>query len=35
MAVPLMFFKSLKFEGRGKSIFDNKSDAFDALDEVI
>ena len=35
MAVPLMFFKSPKFEGRGKSIFDNKSDAFDALDEVI
>ncbi|WP_349393716.1 capsid protein [Clostridium perfringens] len=35
MAVPLMFFKSSKFEGRGKSIFDNKSDAFDALDEVI
>ncbi|WP_283699099.1 capsid protein [Clostridium perfringens] len=35
MAIPLMFFKSPKFEGRGKSIFDNKSDAFDALDEVI
>ena len=35
MAVPLMFFKSPKFEGKGKSIFDNKSDAFDALDEVI
>ena len=35
MVVPLMFFKSPKFEGRGKSIFDNKSDAFDALDEVI
>ncbi|MDC4249585.1 capsid protein [Clostridium perfringens] len=35
MAVPLMFFKSPKFEGRGKGIFDNKSDAFDALDEVI
>ena len=35
MAVPLMFFKSPKFEGRGKSIFDNKSDSFDALDEVI
>ncbi|WP_124046021.1 capsid protein [Clostridium perfringens] len=35
MSVPLMFFKSPKFEGRGKSIFDNKSDAFDALDEVI
>ena len=35
MGVPLMFFKSPKFEGRGMSIFDNKSDAFDALDEVI
>lgn len=35
MAVPLMFFKSPKFEGKGKSIFDNKSDSFDALDEVI
>nr|DAO81046.1 MAG TPA: portal protein [Caudoviricetes sp.] len=35
MAVPLMFFKSPKWEGRGKSIFDSKSDAFDALDEVI
>lgn len=35
MAVPLMFFKSQKFQGRGKSIFDSKSDSFDALDEVI
>lgn len=35
MAVPLMFFKSPKFDGRGKSIFDTKSDSFDALDEVI
>ncbi|WP_300383905.1 capsid protein [Clostridium sp.] len=35
MAIPLMFFKNVKFEGRGKSIFDNKSDNFDALDEVI
>lgn len=35
MAIPLMFFKSPKFEGKGKSIFDNKSDSFDALDEVI
>lgn len=35
LAVPLMFFKSQKFEGRGKSIFDSKSDSFDALDEVI
>jgi hypothetical protein len=36
MAVPLMFFKSPKWSGRGKSIFDGgKSDDFDALDEVI
>jgi len=35
MAVPLMFFKSPKWRGRGKSIFDSKSDSFDALDEVI
>lgn len=35
MALPLMFFKSPKYEGRGKSIFDTKSDSFDALDEVI
>ncbi|MFT8313186.1 MAG: capsid protein [Clostridium sp.] len=35
MAVPMMFFKSQKFDGRGKSIFDSKSDSFDALDETI
>lgn len=35
MAVPLMFFKSPKWQGRGKSLFDGKSDNFDALDEVI
>lgn len=35
MAVPIMFFKSQKFKNRGKSIFDSKSDSFDALDEVI
>lgn len=35
MAVPLMFFKSPKWTGRGKSIFDSKADSFDALDEVI
>lgn len=35
MAVPLKFFKSPKFSDRGKSIFDSKSDAFDALDEVL
>lgn len=35
MAIPMMFFKSQKWKGRGKSIFDSKSDSFDALDEVI
>ncbi|OPG98628.1 capsid protein [Chryseobacterium mucoviscidosis] len=35
MAVPLMFFRSSKWEGRGKSLFDSKSDNFDALDEVV
>ncbi len=34
MAVPLMFYKSSKYEGRGKSIFDGKIDSFDSLDEV-
>ena len=36
MAVPLKFYDSQKFCGRGKSIFSGgKSDCFDALDEVI
>lgn len=34
MAVPIMFFKSSKWQGRGKSIFDGKTDAFDSLDEA-
>lgn len=33
MAVPLMFFPSKLYEGRGGSIFDAKGGAFDALDE--
>lgn len=33
MAVPFKVFKSPKWEGRGKSIFDGKTDNFDALDE--
>lgn len=33
MAVPLKFFKSAKWQGRGKSVFDDKCDCFDALDE--
>lgn len=35
MAVPMRFFKSPKFQNRGNSIFERKSDNFDALDEVI
>ena len=35
MAVPIMIFKSGKYKGRGKSVFDGKSDSFDAADEVI
>lgn len=36
MAVPLRFYASRKYRGRGKSIFDGgKSQCFDALDEVI
>lgn len=35
MAVPMMLFKSPKWKGRGKSIYDTKSDNFDALDEVV
>lgn len=34
MAVPLMFYKSAKYDGRGKSIFDSKIDDFDSLDEA-
>lgn len=33
MAVPLQFFPSSMFEGRGGSIYDARSDNFDALDE--
>ena len=35
MGIPLFFFKSPKWKDRGKSLFDSKSDSFDALDEVI
>ena len=35
MAIPLKFFEHPKFPGRGKSIYENKLDNFDALDEVI
>lgn len=35
MAVPLVIFSSNKWKGRGKALFDTKSDNLDALDEVI
>lgn len=36
MAVPLKFYDSKRFTGRGKSVFSGgRSDCFDALDEVI
>lgn len=34
MAVPLKFYQSNKWKGRGKPLLDNKSDAFDAFDEA-
>lgn len=33
--IPLMFYKSPKWAGRGRSLFDAKDGSFDALDEVI
>ena len=35
MGVPVMFFKSIKYKGRGESVFTSKNDDFDALDEVV
>ena len=35
LAVPLIFGESVMFEGRGKSVFEGKLGAFDALDEVL
>lgn len=35
LAVPLLFWPSGKWKGRGRSIYDNKTDAFDAHDEII
>lgn len=35
LAVPCMFYKSAKYPGRGKSIYDNKTELFDAYDEAI
>ncbi|MDF2906829.1 MAG: putative phage minor capsid protein [Herbinix sp.] len=35
MAVPLKIFSSSKWKGRGKALFDSKTDDIDALDEII
>lgn len=35
MAIPLMFYDSPLFEGRGKPLLDTKTDSIDALDETI
>ncbi len=35
LAVPLMFFKSPKYDCRGRSIFEGKCDVFDAFDEDL
>lgn len=35
MAVPFKIFNSSKYKGRGKALFDGKTDVIDALDEVI
>lgn len=35
MAVPFIIFPSNKWKGRGKALFDSKTDNLDALDEVI
>lgn len=35
MAIPLIIFKSQKYPGRGRSVFDSKTDAFDSHDEII
>ncbi|MDO4974968.1 MAG: capsid protein [Alphaproteobacteria bacterium] len=34
MAMPFMVFKSCKFQGRGQSVLDKKSDCFDSFDEI-
>lgn len=34
LAVPLMFYKSNRYEGRGQAIIDKKIDAFDSFDEA-
>jgi hypothetical protein len=34
-AVPVLLSKSTQYKGRGKSLIENKNDAFDSLDEVF
>ena len=34
-AVPVMLSESVKYKGRGESIFEGKYDSFDSLDEII
>ena len=34
LAVPVKFYSSNKFEGRGRSLYDKKIDAFDSFDEA-
>ena len=34
LAVPMKFYESAKYEGRGQSIYDKKIDAFDSFDEA-
>lgn len=35
LAAPLKIFSSVKYKGRGKALFDSKTDVLDGLDEVI
>lgn len=35
MGIPLIFFESGKWEGRGEALMDAKTDALDALDEAV
>lgn len=35
MAVPMKFYSSAKYKGRGESLFEGKGDMFDAFDEVV
>lgn len=35
LAVPFKFFNSTKYKERGKSIYEGKTDAFDAVDECV